>query len=211
MTYHDEVEQKGVAMSCKALSERILNRLSTRTDIDMNYREIYAYALEKYIAGLINTIIFAAVAFPLHIPLETVVFFAFYAPLRKYAGGIHARTRVQCTILSLIILVVLINTAKLICKTEYWFMVAVIVLIFTIILVFLFAPVDSEKRRLSVASRSHYRSLARRIVLSEGFLILLGVGLLPSLKQYIMTAVMALFISGIFIVPYNKITLSQSE
>jgi accessory gene regulator B len=198
-------------MSCKALSNLIINHLSTRTDIDMGYREIYAYALEKYIAGFINTIIFSAVAFLFHIPLETVVFFVFYAPLRKYAGGIHARTRVQCTILSLILLVVLINAAKLICRTEYWLLVAVIALILAMILVFLFAPVDSEKRRLSEASKRHYRSLSRRIVLSEGFLILLGMGLLPSMKQYIMTAVMALFVSGIFIVPYKKVSLSQSE
>ena len=198
-------------MSCKALSDLIINRLSTRTDIDMDYQEIYAYALEKYIAGLINTIIFATVAFLFHIPLETVVFFAFYAPLRKYAGGIHARTRVQCTILSLIILMLLINAAKLICRTEYWLLVAVITLLLAMILVFLFAPVDSEKRRLSEASKRHYRSLSRRIILSEGFLILLGMGVLPSMKQYIMTAVMALLVSGIFIVPYKKVPLSQSE
>jgi accessory gene regulator B len=191
-------------MLYKTISDLIINRLSSKTDIEMEYRDIYSYALEKYISGLINTIIFAAVALFLRIPLETAVFFIFYAPLRKYAGGIHARTRLQCTVYSLVILAVLIKAAKLISMTEYWFLTVAAGVVFAIVSVFSFAPVDSEKRRLSGATRRHYRSLSRRIVLSEGILILLGMGLLPSKKQYILTAVMALLFSGILIVPYKK-------
>ncbi len=199
-------------MSFNAFSDLIINHLSTRTDIDMDYRYIYSYALEKYISGLINMIIFAAVALLLRIPLETAVFFVFYARLRKYAGGIHARTRVQCTVLSLILFIVLVHVAKLICRAEYWFLFAGAALIFTLISVFMFAPAESEQRKLSEALRRHYRSISRRIVLSEGILILLGMGLLPSLKQYILTAVMAMFILGIFILPYKrKVPVSLSE
>lgn len=199
-------------MSYKAITDLIINHLSSKTEINMDYRDIYSYALEKYISGLINTIVFTAVAFLFRIPLETVVFFAFYAPLRKYAGGIHAKTRVQCTILSLVIFLMLIHAAKLICMSKYWFLIAAIALAFAITAVFLFAPVDSEKRRLSEDLKNHYRGISRKIVVSEGILILLATGLLPSVKQYIVTAVMALFILGIFIIPYKKnVTNSPSE
>ncbi len=191
-------------MTYRAISDLIINNLSSKTAIEMKYRDIYSYALEKYLSGLINMIIFTAVALLLRIPLETAVFFVFYAPLRKYAGGIHARTRLQCTVLSLIFLVVLINAAKLFCRTEYWVIITAAGITFAAVFVFLFAPVDSEKRRLSAETKKHYRRLSRGIVLSESLLIILGTGLLPALKLYIMTAVMALLLSGILIIPYKK-------
>ncbi len=191
-------------MSCKAISNQIINRLSTKTDINMEYRDIYSYALEKYISGLVNIIIFAAVALFLRIPLETAVIFIFYAPLRKFAGGIHAKTRLQCTILSAIIMILLVYAAKLCSLSVNWPLIAAAGTVLSIVLVFLFAPVDSEKRRLSRETKVRFKSLSRRIVLLEGVLIILGIFLLPSAKTFILIAVMAILLSGILILPYKK-------
>lgn len=191
-------------MSYRAISDLIIDRLSSRTRIDMGYRDIYSYALEQYISGLINTILFTAVAILLRIPLETAVFFIFYIPLRKYAGGIHAGTRLQCTILSLVIWVVLIYSARVFSVSGYWFLIAAAGVVFAIVSIYLFAPMDSEKRRLSPEKRIQYRSLSRIIVLMESILIVLGIGYLPSVKRYSLTAVMALLFSGILIVPYRR-------
>ncbi len=193
-------------MLYKAISELIINHLAAKTDIDMEYREIYSYALEKYISGFMNTIFFTAVALVLRIPIETAVFFIFYAPLRKYAGGIHARTRLQCTVLSLVISVVLIKAARLFSQTAYWHVIAMAGMVLAIVSIFLFSPVDSEKRRLSPESKRHYRRLSRIIILTESIMIILGIGFLPSVKQYSLTAVMALLLSGILIVPYKKVS-----
>ncbi len=187
----------------KAISDQIINRLSSKTDLAMEYRDIYSYALEKYISGLINTIMFTAVALLLRIPLETAVFFVFYAPLRKYAGGIHARTRLQCTVLSMIVLFALIYAAKAFSMTRYWILIAAAGVIYSVISVVLFAPVDSVKRRLSKDTRRRFRYFSIGIVLSESLMIILGIGFLSSQKELILTAVMALLLSGILIVPYN--------
>lgn len=192
-------------MSYKAISDHILDHLSTKTKIDMEYRDIYTYALEKYISGIVNTIIFTAAALLLRIPIEVAVFFIFYTPLRRYAGGIHAKTRSRCLILSLILIILFVKAAEYLSNISFWYAIAGSGILVAILSVFFFAPVDTEKRRLSFETRRQYRRYARSLVMLEGALLFLGICILPFMKRYLLVAVMALLLAGILILPYKKI------
>ena len=98
-------------MFYRVISDRILKHLSHNTDINMEYREIYSYAIEKYLSGIVNAIVFAMIALVLRIPIEAAVFFLFYIPLRRYAGGRHAKTRARCFVLSVLVMVYVIEAA----------------------------------------------------------------------------------------------------
>lgn len=191
-------------MIYKAISNRILTNLSSHTKINMDHRDIYAYALEKYLSGIFNSIIFIITAIVLQIPLETIAFSLFYIPIRKYAGGIHAKTRTGCLILSLVIMVSIIKAATLIAMTDYWVGLSLLGLVVAAILIFYFAPTDCENKRLSLEVKRHNKVRARIILVIELLIILAGILFFPKLDRYIVIAVMGLLLEGIFLLP-NKL------
>lgn len=67
-----------------------------------------------------------------------------YAFLRVFAGGAHARTRVQCSVSNLIILFVPALASKYIWAGSYW--PAVFVLAVNLVAIYIYAPGDTEER-----------------------------------------------------------------
>ncbi len=195
-------------MLYKMLTDRILNHLATNTSIDMGHREIYAYSLERYISGFVNFIVFAIVAAICGIPVETVVFGIFYGPLRKYAGGYHAKTRSKCMVLSIFILLSLVKLAEGLVLLSYWKLLTVIFLLIAGLLIFWLAPVDSENRRLSEEVKKQYRRKSRWIFAVDCLFIILTVACLESFGNYILIGSLAVFLEGIFLVPH-KLTMRQ--
>ncbi len=195
-------------MLYKMLTDRILNHLAVNTDMDMEHREIYAYSLERYISSFIDFIIFAVLAAALRIPAETIVFALFYGPLRKYAGGYHAKTRGQCLVLSILTLVSVVFLAKELALLNYWNILSIVLLIITGLLIFLLAPVDSENRRLPEEIKKQFRRNARLIFAADSLLLILGVIYLGSFRSYVMIGVLAVLLEGMILIP-NKLTFRQ--
>lgn len=195
-------------MLYKMLTDRILDHLATNTNIDMEHREIYAYSMERYISGIVDFIIFAIVAVVCGIPWETVVFGVFYGPLRKYAGGYHAKTRIRCLVLSILILLSLVKLAEVLALLSYWKILTIVFLLIAGFLIFWLAPVDSENRRLSEEIKNQYRRKSRWIFTVDCLLIILAVAFLESFDNYILIGSLAVFLEGMFLVP-NKLTTRQ--
>jgi accessory gene regulator B len=190
----------------EALSNRILEKLLKENRISKEYLEVYGYALEKLLAGLGNAILLLLTGLVFHIGIETMVFMAFYMPIRRYAGGIHASTRLRCTIISLFSVVAFIKVSSfLIIHISYWNYLSVGILILVNIIVFRYAPVDTANKRLSKENKIKYGKLSRIITIVESLLLVIGILFLPVLKLYCMTAVLAILLAGITLLPYKKI------
>ncbi len=187
------------------IADLVLNNLSDNNKINSDHREIYAYALENFISGLITWIIFSLVAILLKIPDRMIVFVAFYAPIRKYAGGFHAETRVGCLLLSLFSTIFLIYMSILISRSNMWYVGAILCMLLSIILIFAFAPVDHPNRRLSPKKKHLNRRVSRYIMIAESFLVIIGILFFSEWKEYIVVASMALLLEGAVLIPYNKL------
>jgi accessory gene regulator B len=190
-----------VAMIYKMLSDRILDHLSQNTNVDMEYREVYAYAIERYFSGIINGILFSGIAIACQIPIEAIVFFAFYSPLRRYAGGRHAKTRTRCLILSVITMFTVIRVAIFLSAFDSWRILSLVGMLLAGLLVFLFAPVDCENKRFTEEIKLQNKKTSRRIVIGEILILIAAIQLQPSLRIYIVIAVMALLLEGIILIP----------
>ncbi|MDF2907179.1 MAG: hypothetical protein K0R34_2500 [Herbinix sp.] len=190
-------------MVYKMIADRIIRNVSTNTPLDMEYRDIYAYSLERYLSNIFNLIIFAVVAIALRIPGEAIVFAFFYGPLRKFAGGIHVKSRGFCLVLSLVIMVSVIWLSKGIALLPYWRMISFILLGLACILIYKLAPVDSVNRRLSKEKKYLFRKRSRWIISLEAITLSLGIMILDVFTSYIILGVLAVLLEGIFLVP-NK-------
>ncbi len=188
-------------MIYKRIADRIINNVANNYPINMEYRDVYVYSLERYLSNIFNLIFFGIVALILRIPLETIVFVVFYGPLRKYAGGIHMKSRGLCLVLSVSILVAIIWLSQVVALLSYWRAIAYVLLIITCILVFRLAPVDSPRRRLSEQNRRIFRTRSRWIIIMEVIIIVAASLAVDKWNSYIILGTFAVFLEGIFLIP----------
>lgn len=182
----------------------ILNRLMKENRIQNEHREIYAYALEKMYTAIVNIVITILIAFLFHMEFEILVFMLFYIPLRNTAGGFHAKTRTQCTILSVASILILIKSAVLVAEFRLWQWIVAISIFIVLFLVYKFAPVDTANKRLTPEIKLHKRKRAKQIAWIESLILLTCILILPTMKIYIVTAVMAMLLLGVAIIPYKN-------
>ena len=96
--------------------------------------------------------------------------FLTFIPLRVYAGGYHADTRLTCFIVSLVVYCVFTVLLKVIpIKLHYLFILIDIVT--NLLLVILFAPIVHKNKSVNNIERKHYRKFSVNITLLEIFII----------------------------------------
>ncbi len=185
------------------LAHLVLNNLTVNKKINPEHREIYAFALENFISALITWLVFSLTAIILGVPDKMLIFVAFYAPIRKFAGGFHANTRGGCLLLSLLSTLFLICLSILISKSIIWYVGPIICILVSIFLVFAFAPVDHPNRRLSLEKKHLNKRVSRFIIIAESILVVIGILVFNQWKDYIVTASMALLLEGVVLIPYK--------
>jgi accessory gene regulator B len=141
------------------LSEEIKLRLNSSD----NEKEIYAYSIEVLISLFINLIILSFTAYILKKQAELIIFIVFFSGLRSYAGGYHAKTHIECMALSLCLFAIsALSTTYL---TEYGEVILTLGIMFSVIMVFILAPAESENKPLSKKQRVKYKKISRIIVI----------------------------------------------
>ena len=140
------------------LSEEIKLRLNSSD----NEKEIYGYSIEVLIWLFINFFILSITAYILKKQAELITFVVFFPGLRSYAGGYHAKTHIECIILSFCAYVISALSGTYL--TEYGEIILVLGIAFSVIMVFLLAPAESENKPLSSKKRFKYKKNSRIIV-----------------------------------------------
>ncbi len=168
-----------------------MNRLANRISdyliglgLDASKKEIYTYAIE----GLLNSIfIFGsilAIGAALHKFHIALIWMLFFLPVRHTTGGIHANSHLMCYIVSLSVGVCSILAADSIAKIS-WMLYAG--LAFSLLIVFLFAPVIHPNHPLSQERIASIRKKARIIICTE-CCALLGIGFASFIPKSIIAA-----------------------
>jgi accessory gene regulator B len=144
------------------LSAKLSEGIGFRLNSSDNEKEIYAYSIEILISLLINFIILSITAYILKKQVELIVFIVFFSSLRSYAGGYHAKTHIECITLSFCLFVIsAISSTYFI---EYGKTILFFGIIFSIIMVFVFAPTESENKPLSKKKFKKFRLISRVLV-----------------------------------------------
>ncbi|MHB8131884.1 MAG: accessory gene regulator ArgB-like protein [Mobilitalea sp.] len=193
------------ALRYEVISNQILNKLIEENKINVKYQEVYAYAIEKLLAGIGNALLLIFTSLLFRISIEMLVFILFYTPIRKYAGGIHAGTRAKCVAISLFVMIALIKLSNVIIVTDWWKMAAILVISGVILLVFRYAPVDCENKRLSPENKIKHKWFAKRVTITESLILVLCILYVPDFKKYIMAAIMAMMLAGIILIPIKNL------
>lgn len=176
------------------LSEEIRLRLNSSD----NEKEVYAYSIEVLLSLLLNFTFLSIAAYILKKPIELFIFIIFFSGLRVYAGGYHAKSHLECFLVSVAIFI--ISSLSSTYLKLYGELILLIGILFSVVMVFLFAPSDSENKPLSKKEQKKYK-IASRITVG---CLSLGVMCLYFLREntyYVyITAVVAMSIEALSLV-----------
>lgn len=144
-------------MVSKIIDDLIINKIITDED-----RDIYEYGLAQLPHLLLNIIFALIVGLLFNLLIETLFFEILYINIRSYSGGYHAKTRMNCTIISFGILILSCLLTIFLIKVEIHnkFFLLLIIGIFNSIFIYKLSPVQSHNKPLS---REDIRQIKKKL------------------------------------------------
>ena len=100
------------------LSQKIVCLIEQNIKIDNPQREIIAFGIQSALEIGVNLIASLLILWKLHMLKEGLFFFIIFIPLRKYSGGYHANTYINCFLISVIMLIIVMKVSLIICFSE---------------------------------------------------------------------------------------------
>lgn len=187
------------------VSEKIIDFQVIKGNITEEERNKYVYAYEVLLNQLINISIAMALAL-ISCELKAVLLFlVIYIPLRKYAGGFHAKTNERCIIYSslMIIGVIFLNKWLRCFVSGYENIMAICSLVLLAFICYM-APVEAENKKLDVEESRKYK---RKVyIISIIHIFILAVNLLFLKIRCISVNIMLgyLILFGVLMISYKN-------
>ncbi len=148
------------------VSKFIADVLREQGAISKSETDICKYGLEVFISSALEIAsIFAISAFAGNF-LETVLFFTAFIPLRIYAGGYHASTKLRCYLLSLLVYGAFTFVMHALPNTAYA-PLNVLFAAFSLSAVLIAAPIVHKNKSVSDTERKYYRKFSVCIALTQ--------------------------------------------
>lgn len=134
--------------------------------ISQDQAEIYEYGLHLVMASLLSFIIALIWGLAFECLAEVVAFLVVFIPLRMYTGGYHASTYLRCLLAFISMLIILTLSVDWI-PTAMIAPITVNVSLFTLLSVFLFAPIQHQNAPIKDSDRPRFKRIARIISLID--------------------------------------------
>ena len=125
---------------------------------------LYSYGFRQGAVFLLNIATMLCIGWLMGMVKETMTFMLTYLPLRRMAGGYHARTQLRCYLLGIVLTISVLLAVK-------WLpwnlpLCSVLLLVSSGIIIWL-APVEDENKPLDEAERRRYSLRVRQILAIE--------------------------------------------
>lgn len=104
---------------------------------------------------------------------QTLIFFASFIPLRIYAGGYHADTRLRCFLILVVIYILFTVLLKILPADTYQYIIYGAT-VFTVIVVLSMAPLVHNRKNMNDKEIKSFRKIALSICFFETALTVIG-------------------------------------
>lgn len=136
------------------------------------------YGLDVFISSTLEIASILIIAIAMRNFLQTLLFFAAFVPLRIYAGGYHADTKLRCYFVSLATYAIF-TIAMNALHTEVYLLAAVSATAFSMLVILIVAPVIHKNKSVNDIERKYYRKFSIGICSVETAIILLLTAIFP--------------------------------
>ena len=138
------------------LAERIVEKLIAASVVEEVDHELYVYGFFLLITRFFYFLVTAVFGFFLGIPCESIIFYIVFILLRSYAGGVHAKMEMACTLWTTFALGIAVATIKALeVSNEKVFLL----LALSNLSIMLFSPLDTAEKPLDPSEIRRYRKI----------------------------------------------------
>lgn len=154
----------------KYMSKYVAELLESEGVIKQNDVDVCRYGLEVFLSSFVEILTILVVSALLNNFIETVLFFAGFVPLRVYAGGYHANTKLRCYMVSVLVYG-LFSVVLIVLPLHYYTYVNLISCVFSLIMVWKYAPIIHSRRRINTAEKKRYKKISVGIAVFQAVII----------------------------------------
>ncbi len=172
----------------KKIAMSLMNHIYKQGFIEKGELDTYVYGMDIFLSSLIEVASIIAISLIFNNFIETVLFFMAFIPLRIFAGGYHADTRLRCYLISLVVYSVFTLVLSLLHQSTYTIIV-VIGIVISIITILLFAPVIHQNKKVNNYEIRNYRKFSIVICCVQCVIYLIFT-LLSKINIYLISAVL---------------------
>lgn len=155
----------------ETISGAIAKSFADQGIINGDETDIYQFGLRQLFFFVVNMITAITIGIVVGMLQECLVFSLAYMLLRRYTGGYHAKTSIRCYFLSILMVVVVLFSIKAAILYE-WNDFCIIATMFSGVVIYLKAPIESENKPLDDAEYRKYRKCSLIIMIIEEVIVL---------------------------------------
>lgn len=145
-------------------SDKITEWLYQKELIDRSHADVYRYGIQQLLTLILNIVSFFIIGIIFHVILPTILFLLFYAILRIYAGGYHAKTPIRCYLFSNVIVILFAIIFQHLPMTHIGCSIFTLI---CAVFILCFSPVGCKNKPLSEKEKKHYRTRSIIVLLAE--------------------------------------------
>lgn len=147
-----------------SLSEKWAHQLAMHDVIPAEDEALYSYGFRQGAVFLLNIATMLCIGWRMGMVKESITFMLAYLPLRRMAGGYHARTQLRCYLLGIVLTVSVLLAVKWLPWNLY--LCSVLLIVSTGIIIWL-APVEDQNKPLDEMEKERYAKKVRRMLKLE--------------------------------------------
>lgn len=138
------------------LAEKAVDKFLSHEGLSPDDRELYVYGFFIILSRAFFFIVTLAFGLLFGLVLESILFYALFALIRGYAGGVHAATETMCNGFTLISFFASVAAMKA-CTVFSAFNIAFVSFVFSLPIILLLSPLDSAAKPLTADEKKTYR------------------------------------------------------
>lgn len=169
----------------KNIPSYISELLGSHGVINQEEIETCRYGIEIFITSVFELLSVLTISLFCRNFINTVIFFSAFIPLRIYAGGYHADTRLKCYLILLLVYATFSFLIKHITK-RYILPLEFFSVLLTAFMILLFSPIINDKKNINEVETVFYKKVSVKIMIIEILIILSGM-FIKSISEYILS------------------------
>lgn len=146
------------------LGKRLTNTLINNNQIDESERCLYEYGFFIFLSNATYVIITLMFGSIFSILIESIVFYIAFSLIRRYAGGFHASSEINCTLITTISIFLCLLCTKL-CETNNIQIPILVLTSIATVLIFVLCPLDTPEKPLTKEEYKYFRKISWLILL----------------------------------------------
>ncbi len=179
------------------ISKRIALSLYKKEIIDDEKLPVCEYGFELMISILIGFLLVIISGILLDELLSSVIFYIMFVCVRTFTGGFHAKTHFYCKLTMVLCCLFVIIGSKLLNNPPYLILFN---LLFFIVSVFLYAPVEHENAPMTNELKERNRKISIIMAIALSLLIIMVMFCFPKIA---VTSSLTLFVIAVLIIIPN--------